>query len=344
MRSEPLLLALAACTYLPPPDVKLDVPTGGTFVVGDALHLTFSEAIDKNTLSISVYPDDRDVEGNLPAATAPLLADCNPFASPCGTTTLEVDQDLLGATIRFDRNDLGKPDVPLLLEVGPALADKAHEQARTIPAWFSFQYKPLVGMNTGPVTFANGDYLIVAEITDPIPATLILVTAILVKPDGRFALDGAKGKAIMGAPTNTHDPTQIDIDTSSNGFVAFTQGFLFQTDTDRFVQTEPIDLRLSISGISLELAGLEIDGKVVTNPATSTDQIDGTLSYQELILNPDAPSPYHYPAGGTDFAADRIPDGEVPAGSPDICTDPCGAITTQCVPPDGWPDAEICTP
>jgi hypothetical protein len=341
MRSELAIALVAACTYLPPPDVKLDVPTNGTFVVGDALHLTFSEPIAKNTLSISVYPDARDAEGELPPGTAPLLDGCGPFTSPCGTTTLEVDDDLLGATIRFDRNDLGQPGVPLLLEVGPALADKAHGEARTIPAWFSFQFKPLIGMNTGPVAFANGDYLIVAEITDPLPATLILVTAIDVNPDGRFALAGAKGKAQMGAPTNTHDPTQIDIDTSTNGFVAFTAGYLFQTGTDRFLQTEPIDLRLTVSGLSFELAGLEIDGKVVTNPTTATDQIDGTLSYQELVLDPDGLNK-SYPAGGAPFIADRIPDGDVPKGSPDICADPCGAVTNQCAPPTGWPDPEIC--
>jgi hypothetical protein len=342
MSSRALLaLAALACTpYDPPPDVSLEAPPGGTFVVGTPLRLTFSEPVDPSTLVVRIWPNVRDLEGELPPGTEPLL-ECPWVMAPCGTTELVADDDTLAAsaTIRLDRAGLGRPNVPLLLEVTSGLTD-ATGAKRDVPVWFAFQFKPLIGMNEDPVDFDNGIYLIVAEIDDPIPATLHLITDLVVIPDGRLALAGGKGKVVDGAPKNTHEISEVYIDPTANGFVAFTQGFVFLTEGERFLETEPLDLRVQNGNIVVAIKELRLTAKVVDEGGV--DRLDGIMSFSELVLNPDFNGGYVYPAGQTSFDSLRIPDADVPEGAPRVCGDLCGAVISQCEPPDDFPDPTIC--
>jgi hypothetical protein len=334
-----LLCALAGCAYDPPPEVTMDIPPGGAFLVGDPLTLRFSEPIDPDSLAIRVWPSARDIEGELPADTAPLLDTCRLVDAPCGGADLIVADDGSSAQVVLARSSLGGPGLPLLLEVTRELSDRGGS-SRGIPEWFDVQFSPRREANTEPVDFDDGVYIIVGEIDDPVPAIITLVTDIQVIPDGSLALAAGEGDPIGDAAKNTRDPAELQIDTTDNGFGIHAWGFVQQREGERFIDTDPIDVSLSI-GVVLVIREVRITGTIVHDDQLGTDRIDGTVSFSGITLNP-GEGEANYPAGNTSFTADRSPDQLVPEGTPEVCGDPCGAVTAQCEPPFDFPGDAMC--
>ncbi len=332
-------LALAACAYDPPPEVTLDVPAEGSFLVGEPLRVHFSEPIDPDTLAIRVWPSERDIEGEIPAGTAPLLDTCRLADSPCGDAALALSEDATSAEIVLARSTLGAPGQPLILEITDDLTD-AGGMARGIPEWFDVQFSPRREPNSEPVEFGDGVYIIVAEIDEPVPSIITLITDIRVVPDGSLALAAAEGDPIGDAPRNTRDPEQLMVDDTDNGFGLHAWGFVQQRDGARFIDTDPIDVNLSL-GVTLVIHDIRISGSIVYDEELGADRIDGTVSFSGLTLNP-GETESSYPAGTKNFTADRAPDSLVPDGTPRVCGDLCGAVTTQCEPPFDFPGETMC--
>lgn len=340
MRVILLALVTAACSYDPPPEVALDAPEGGTFYVGDPLHLRFTEPVAAATLAVKLWPNGRDAEGEIPAGTVPLLDRCVAGAGSCGQGQLELDEDGLGAELVLDREGLGGPGAPMTLEVLSGLED-ADGNARGVPAWFDFQVRPRTGMNTEPVEFDDGVYVIVADIHDPLPAVLTLITDMKVLPDGRAALAGAEGDEIGDEPKNTRDPTKLVVDATEEGYVVFTWGFVTLDGGERYLETEPLQMQLAFGPIVIQVKDVRISGKLVKHPDTQVDQIDGTFTFSGMTLNP-GENQAEYEGGAVNFVADRAPDGDVPAGTPELCGDVCGAVIGTCDPPFAFPGDDFC--
>lgn len=334
-----LVLALAACTYDPPPEVTIELPPEGTFLVGDPLTLRFSEPIDPATMAIRVWPNERDIEGEIPDGTAPLLDECRLADAPCGDADLVLADDGSSAQVLLARSTLGAPGLPLILEVTRDLADQGGA-TRGVPEYFDVQFSPRREPNTEPVEFDDGVYVIVAEIDEPVPAIITLVTDIEVMPDGSLALAAAEGDPIGDAPRNTRDPSQLSIDTSDNGFALHAWGFVQQRSGERFLDTDPIDVHLVV-GVTLVIHDIRITGTVVHDADEDADRLDGTVSFTGITLNP-GEGEANYPAGNKSFTADRAPDVLVPDGAPRVCGDLCGDVPQQCEPPFDFPGAGIC--
>jgi hypothetical protein len=335
-----LLIALAGCAYDPPPEVTIDIPPEGAFLSGDPLTLRFSEPIDPDTLAIRVWPSERDIEGELPADAEPLLDTCRLADAPCGDADLTLSDDGSSAQVILARSTLGAPGLPLLLEVTRELTDQ-DGSSRGIPEWFDVQFSPRRQPNTEPVAFDDGVYVIVAEIDDPVPAIITLITDIRVIPDGSLALAAAEGDPIGDAAKNTRDPAELQIDTTANGFGLHAWGFVQQEDGERYIDTDPIDVSLSL-GVTLVIRDVRITGTIIHDDVQGSDGIDGTVSFSGITLNPgDGES--NYAAGNTSFTAERSPDDLVPEGTPEVCGDLCGAITAQCEPPFDFPGDSMCS-
>ena len=332
-------LALAACAYDPPPEVTLDIPEGGAFLVGEPLTLRFSEPIDPDTFAIRVWASERDLEGELPADAEPLLDTCHLADAPCGDADLALSADATSVEIILARSTLGAPGLPLILEVEDGLTDTGGA-ARGIPEWFDIQFSPRREPNSEPVDFDDGVYIIVAEIDDPVPAIITLVTDIQVIPDGSLALAAAEGDPIGDAPKNTRDPTELMVDDTDKGFGLHAWGFIQQTEGARYIDTDPIEVSLNL-GITLVIHDIRINGAIARNEELGTDRIDGTVSFSGLTLNP-GENEANYPAGNKAFTADRAPDDLVPDGTPRVCGDLCGAVTAQCEPPFDFPGDAMC--
>lgn len=340
LRCAPLLLALGACAYDGPPEVTLVAPAGGTFVTGDPLQLSFSEPIDPATLDLRIWPNRRDTEGELPEGLTPKVESCTAASPRCGDATLTLAADNLSATITLAPATLGRPDVPLILEVKEGLADEGG-MASGIARLFDFQFRHSRHANEAPVPFDQGVYLIVTELNDPIPSVITLMTDFRIAPDGRTALAGAECDEINGAPRNTRDPTSLIVDTTDMGFVVLASGFVTLDGEERFLETDPVAINLSLGPITVAIFDVRLTAKIVKHPETGVDQLEGILSYGKITLNPGEDG-FDYPAGNAAFVSDRVPDDQVPEGTPQLCGELCGAVTGACHPPDDFPPADFC--
>jgi len=324
--------------------VLLIPPAEGTFYVGDPLQLSFDRPIERDSLVIRVWPGARDVEREMLSDSVPLLEHCTHTSSPCGATALVVHDDRLGATIEFDRETLGKPDVPFILEVLPGVkGDNGAETGRSV--WFDFQFKPLPEAPEEAIPFDAGYYIIVAK-TDQPPATMSLVTDVMVLADGRVALAGGEADEIGDAPKNTTDPTKLRMDDSPLGYAVFALGRIrLSEEGERFLETDPFAISVTQGPVRVLLEGTRITCKVVVNPETGHDRLDGTLSWEKITLFAGTTDPleYEYEAGGTTIdAADYVSPDLVPEGAPSVCGDLCGVVTAQCEPPEGFPGEDFC--
>jgi hypothetical protein len=341
-RSSVLLasFALTACTFDPPPDATLTVPEDGIFLEGDPLVLVFSEPIEESTLTIAIWPGDRDIENELTGT--PILSGCTASTSPCGTTVLEVDDDRLGAQVLLDPEEIGQPDVPLALQIAPGLEDE-NGNPTGASYFFDFQFKPLeVAIPDDPIEFDSGVYIIVAVVDDPLPTIVTLVTDIQVNELGEAVFAGADGDEIAGAPRNTQNPDELYIDDGDEGYTIFSTGHMRLVDGERFLETIPFEVELSFGPIVVTIESVRLDGIVVTDEDTGNDRLEGTFSYTGITIQNGDDAPFGYDAGSVTYTAVYVRPNKVPEGTPMVCGDLCGAVTGRCTPPEGFPPAGFC--
>ncbi len=334
--SSPLLLAalLFACEYVPPPSVVLVAPEQGTFESGDPVQLRFDQPIEAATLAVSIWPDERTVENELPASSKAHVSNCRPTKSPCGDLNLELSKDRKTATLTFDPEGLGRPDVPLLLEVAAGL--KGSEGAETgTNVFFDFQFRP-VEANVEGLTFEEGTYIIVGVVEQPVPAVLTLITDIRTRADGRVVMVAAEGDEVEGEPKNTHDPTKLFVDDTDMGFALFVGAQLrVAEDTgERFLESDPFQVVLALGSVNLTIHETRLTGKIIE--VEGHDQIEGTMSFSSVELANGVSEPFSFPAGSTTITGIWVAPEDIPENSPTVCGDQCGAVTAQCEPPEGF--------
>ena len=339
-----LLLLLPACVYEPPPEVVLVPPETGVFFEGDPVLLEFSQPIDPASLSITVWPDNRTIELELEEGTVPRMRACTVSTSPCGTTSMVVADDGMSATLTMDPDDLGEPDVPLILEVESGLTSAVNGADTGTGLFFDFQFKPLEP-TAEPIPFQDGNYTILAVIEEPVPTIMNLLAHLVLSDDptqNRVAVAGAEADIVDDKPANTNVPEDLYVDVTDQGFVIFALASLrLSPEGERFFETDPFELELSLGPIVATVINTRLTGKVTTDPETGDDRIDGTMSYDEISIDA-GNGPFSYPAGTTIFEAVYAAPERMPEGTPDICTDLCGAATSQCFPPEGFPGAGFC--
>lgn len=329
--------------YVAPPEASLTLPEGGNYVVGEPLELTFSEPIVPASLKVSVWPNDIDQENELIAGTEPHISGCTLDTSPCGDMSMALSDDGLTLLLSFDVEGLGRPEIPLLLEIGEGLEGTVGGRSAGAAQWFSFLFKPdFDEENVDPVEFTNGRYLIVGTINEPLPATLRLMTELIVLEDGRMAAAGGEVNPIDGAARNTSNPEEVFIDESDEGFAIFTLGRVLNKDGERLFETEPIEVNVKIGPVQVILSGVRLTGAVVANPdQPGSDMLDGRLTFEALTLI-SGRIETDYPGGGTTFVGPYVPEALVPAGSPEVCGELCNGVTAQCEPPDDFPGPDFC--
>jgi len=334
--------------YLDVPEAELVAPPTGTFYVGDPIELAFDAPIDPDTLVIYIWPDQRDIENELIAET-PALDACSP-GGDCGPNVLTAHPDGLGATLELDSETVGRPDVPLLLEVAPGLRGVNGSTLR-YRQLFDFQFKPLEDDgedlpepgDPDYVEFQSGGYTLVAILEQPLPLIINLVLDMERGPGNQVAALGSEADPIGDAPENTGLPNELEVDTSEQGFVIFVPSQLrLAEDGTRFFESQPFDINLRFGTIHARVADTRLTGTLGVDEETGNQRIDGTMSFGGFDIDIEGGTPFSYDASTTTFEARWWPREEMPFGSPQICTDPCGVVTTQCEPPDDFPGEGFC--
>jgi len=353
--------ALGACSYDAPPETLFQQPDGGVFKSGDPIVLHFSEPIDPQTLSIRIWPGPRTLEGDIPTDDSPLLERCTPAMGTCGNAQLTVYETLwdgdesqalsgeglassavISARLQLDPQHLGKPNQPLLIEVEKGLAD-AKGNRTGVATVFDVQFLPKTTTPSGePIPFQNGAYIIVSTLKEPIAGLVItLISDVASSEDGVIAIAGADGDENEGAPKNTSNPDEMHVDDTERGFTMYATGQLSQFGGDRFLETQPIPMVLSLGAIHLTLNDLVFSAKVTAHSESGNDRLEGTLSYSALTLEIGG-EPVDYEAGSSAFVGHFVPTEDKPAGMPSVCGDLCGAVPVQCNPPTDFPPPGVC--
>jgi hypothetical protein len=333
--------ALAGCTaYDAPPESTLVLPEGGSFAAGQPVRINFSEPIDPDTLRVNVWPDIRDIENEIPSGAEPIIDNCG---GDCGELLVEVSDDRRHAMVTFDAESLGKPGVPLLLEVLPGLADDLGNDTGAAEM-FAIKFRPSDDrFNEEPVEFQDGIYILVGQVKDPLPATLTLVSDVQVDEAGEFRLAGAEGDEIQGAPKNTRRADEVTVDTTSQGWTAYATGFVKLEDGKRFLRSDPFNVELPLAGLVIKLDNVRLDAEITRPEETGNDRIEGTLSFEKLTLVNSVGGETEYEGGNTALIADWSAPEVAPEGYPEVCGNLCGAVTGLCEPPGDFPGEDFCT-
>ncbi|MCA9562724.1 MAG: hypothetical protein KC561_04500 [Myxococcales bacterium] len=329
---------LAACTYNPPPEPLLNYPEAGVFEVGDTLELTFSEAVNPETLAIRVWTTERGTEGELLPDQQPVLALCRPQQEMCDTTQFVLADDNASATITFDSADIGSPGLPHVLEIVEGLEDPEGNKTG-VPYWFSFQFVPEGSTNTDPVEFEEGVYLISSDFTiTGIRVTLKFIADMQSLEFGQIAFAGAIGtrKDPSSSERETRDPAEIIVD-ADDGATLYSTGQVSESDGLRTINILPVDLAMEYFGIDIDIVGLQIQGVVNLSEETGHDRMEGTMNVAEVRVNGRPVDLESQPI----FIGDWVPPELIPDGTPQVCGDLCG-ITENCDPPSDFPPSEFC--
>src|SRR6185369_1098959 len=104
----------------------------------------FSEPIDPATLVVTIWPGDKDIEGNFRPDVKPLVEHCSLATSPCQGMTLTLDAAATQATILQNNVFADRIGTPLVLRVEKGLADPLGK-TRDVDTDFDFQINPLCG-------------------------------------------------------------------------------------------------------------------------------------------------------------------------------------------------------
>ena len=337
-----LVIALCVslgCIYDPPPEIRLTEPEGGAYTSGDTLILQFSEPIDSTTLAIRVWSSKRDSEGKLNPEDIPLLEICRLTESPCDNNTLELSTDEMSAELNFDSNGLGRPDLPMILEVIKGLSDK-QGRSTGISTWFDIQFiPPLPDTPQEPVPFEEGIYLLVGSIDDPIPALMTYFTEIRATSDNLVVLAGAEADEIEGIARGSTNPAEQQVDTTEEGYTIFSTGQLSMVDGERFLATEPFEVTMFLGPVKVEIKSVNINAKITNTDGH--DHLEGTFVFDSVTLTI-GDVPYDYNGGSTFLVGNYAPPELELQGVPEICGNLCGGVIGQCNPPDPFPPVGFC--
>lgn len=344
-RSETALLAattlLVGCAeYDPPPEATLQQPEEGAFAPGDPVNVRFSEKVQKPTVAFRVWPNERTVENEIPDGVDPLVDRCG-VGETCGDLTVKLVKGKRAQLI-FD-GELGTPGRPLVIELLPGVTDETGNDTGVSRYW-DLQFKTAETENTEPVEFDNGVYILLAQVEEPLPAVLTYISDIRVLEDGRFALAGAEGDEINGAPKNTRDPENLIVDSTDQGYTVFTTGRVQVTeDGKRLLETDPIELTTPAGPLDVRLSQVRLFAEITKNPDTGKDMLNGTLSFEELTLV-NGENESEFDGGSTALVADFVPPDVEPDDHPEICGDLCGSVAELglCEPPEDFPGEGFC--
>ena len=333
------LCASACAEYDPPPEATMVLPEGGAFQQGDQIEVEFSEPVAPDTLAFRVWPNERNLENEIPEDVEPLIDRCS--VGTCGDLTVNLSGDRESATLVFD-GELGTPGRPLTIELLEGLADADGNDTGTFSRW-DIQFRATGLVNSEPVEFDQGVYIILAQVEKPIPTVLTLISDVRVLEDGRMALAGGEGDEINGDAKNTQNPRNLVIDETSQGWAAHVTGFVSLTeDGKRLMETEPVELNLPVGPLRVEMGSVRVFADVVENPETGKDMLDGTLSFESLTLwNGDRSNVQD--GGSTAMVAQFVPPELVPEGTPEVCGNLCGAVVDgYCEVPEDFPPPGFC--
>jgi len=271
-----------------------------------------------------------------------------------GDVRVTLDEKRTEVRIDVSEGALGPLRNPLVLEVTGNLADDKGN-VLNVSRYFDFQIVgggldiETCGSETLPESLdvVEGPFLFFADFPSPpspIPISQQFFSDIQVDKDtGKFVVLLTDADPKEGAPLNTKDPGELNLDTGEEGFIFTVRGCM-ATDKAKGLQFEtfPFTLALTIGPIHFELRENILRGRIGPDPVTGLAKWDGTMFVQELYMKVGGDETF-YPPAQANFQMLQLREGEIPDGMSMVCdTDPCEGVLGSCDILDPWPPPELC--
>lgn len=352
-------LGPTACEeYDPPPEARLVQPAIGYWTSATPIEILFSEAIEPSSLVITIWPSDKDLEGNFRPNVKPLIEGCSLATSPCGGVVLTLDEPAKKATLIQNEAFKDREGTPLVLEIHEGLADPAGRQ-RKVGTQFAFQVNPRCGNEPIDIELETGVITLVANL-QVLPIWLHMMLDLAIDKDtGKVVVVGTFARVEQGHPTNYPYPAVHLPELGDTGWaVTFTGCLVAQGGGTYFLQSDPFDVSITVlNTIPVTLSGFQVQGTIVPGGAVVADCADapgacegrdkgsGTLSTSGGRFGdpPTEVEPITTAWTGFGFTAEEL--AEFP-GLPRVCAEaPCTTMSANggdCQLPDPWEPGEVC--
>lgn len=348
--------------YDPPPEASLVQPTVGFWTSESPIEITFTEAIDPATLSITIWPGDKDIEGNFRPDVKPLVEHCTLATSPCGALTLSLDEPAKKATLTQNGAFDDRIGTPLVLQIEKGLSDPSGRE-RKVDTDFDFQINPRCGNEPIDIDLESGVLTLVANL-QVLPIWLHMMLDVAIDADtGKVVIVGTFARVDKdrepALPTNYPYPDGHLPELSDTGWaVTFTGCLVDQHDGTFFLQSDPFDVNITVlNTIPVTLNGFQVQGTLVPAGGVLADCADfpgvcegrdkgsGTLStsggrFGDPPTEVDPITTAWSGYGFTDLELAAFP------GLPRVCAEaPCTVMDENggdCQLPDPWDPGDVC--
>ena len=351
------LLFPAACDpYDPPPEAALEIPTDGKWYPDTPLLLSFSEAIDAASLSVTIWPHALDIEGDIAGGVEPIIGGCTPAMTSClpageegAGLSVALSDDGLTATITQGDVFLGREGVPHILVVEAGLSDLAG-RPRRVESWFPFQVSPSPTEGFVEVPMNSGVATMTADLTDILPGVYLrMFLDMVVDEEGGATTIMATVAGLAGDyPPNTIDPDHIKPKLDGGGWTVLIEGTFTPLESGAFfLDTTKIDLAVKVLGlIPVELQGFRLEATFRPGGGPDgRDELEGFMSATQGYMG-DAGDELELGAVGASWAGYGVFADAIDDGMPRLCTsEPCAVLSAgggDCQLPLPWTPPAIC--
>jgi hypothetical protein len=328
-----LTAVVAGCeSYDPPPEARLSQPSGGFWTEIAPIEVRFTEPVQPDTVRISVWPSEFDIEGAFRPNVQALISDCTLASSPCQRgVELQLSEDRMTLTLvqhEAFADYLGKP---LVLIIHAGLRDDAGRQRR-VDTLYDFQINPRCGNQAIDVDMTTGVITMAANL-QVLPIMLYMYFDIAIDPaTGRALVVGTFARLrpeVAEERKGSYHPDDFQPELGASAWaVQFTACVARQPDGSVFMQSDPFDVNIVVlGGIPIVLSDFMVQGTIAErSDPDGRDFGSGTLST----------SGGSFSIGGEPTPVDPITTAwnglglfpnEVPEGMPRTCAeDPCAAM------------------
>ena len=345
---------LTGCeTYDPPPEARVVQPSEGFWTEIAPIVVRFTEPVQADSVHISVWPSEFDLEGAFRPNVQPLVADCTLATSPCQRgVERQLSEDRTTLTLvqhEAFADYLGKP---LVLIVHAGLRDDAGRQRR-VDTLYDFQINPRCGNQPIDVDMTTGVMTMAANL-QVLPIMLYMYFDIAVDPaTGRALVVGTFARQKQDPTPEEKDlfeyhPRRLQPELGASAWaVQFTACVARQPDGSIFMQSDPFDVNIVVlGGIPIVLSDFMVQGTIAEkSDPDGRDFGSGTLSTSggsfTIAGEPTEVAPITTAWNGLGLFTDEIPE-----GMPRTCAeDPCAAMNAgggdcQLVYP--WEPGPVC--
>ncbi|MFT7580580.1 MAG: hypothetical protein ACI9MR_002251, partial [Myxococcota bacterium] len=273
------MVSLACDDFDPPPEATLIQPDVGFWTSDDALTLTFTEPIEPASLVLTIWPNDRDIEGVLSEGVAPLIDACTLATAPCSGLGMTLDET--GMIVTIDQGEVfaDNEGVPFILDVHPGLSDLAG-RSRNVHTFFDFQINPACGNEPTDIDLQTATMSLTADL-QVLPINLQMYLDMTIQADnGRVLVIGTFARLITDAPANTADPADFRLELDPTAWAVVFEGCLVeQAPGEYFFVSEPFDISITVlQSILVTLTDFKVQGTIKPSADSGRDTGSGTMS------------------------------------------------------------------